>query len=94
MLQWLIQTDPIPYDQLLGPYGLLVFLIIAVWVMGRVLFRYIRKLEEDRDYWRNKTVDLLETSANAVNAAVRLSPEKDIRDMARVVDEARRRGDL
>lgn len=86
--------ESIPYEQLLGPYGLLVFLLLAVYILGRLMLRYVKTLEKDRDYWRDKSVDLLETSAAAVNAAVKLSPERDIEQMARVVDAARKRGEI
>lgn len=86
--------NDVPIDQLLGPYGLLVALILATYVMARVLFRQMRKVEEERDFWRDKSVRLLETASQAVNSAVRLAPEQDIAAMAKVVDEARRNGEL
>lgn len=83
-----------PWDQLLGPYGLVVFLLIAFYWLGRFAFRQIEDMRKDRDFWRDKSIKLLETAAQAVDSAVKLAPERNIRDMARVVDEARRRGEL
>ena len=87
------QTD-IPFDQLLGPYGLLVFLIIMFYVLGRFALRQIDDMRKERDFWREKALRLLETASNAVDNAVKLSPDRDIEDMARVVDAARKRGQI
>jgi hypothetical protein len=89
------QSDPsIPFDQLLGPYGLLVFLIIMFYVLGRFALRQIDDMRKERDYWRDKCLQLLETANSAVQTAVKLAPENDISDMAKVVDEARKRGKI
>ena len=92
---WLLQqTDPIPFDQLLGPYGLVVFLLIMFWVVGRLALRSIDDMRKERDFWRDKSLELLETAKSAVDSAVRLSPDTSIEDMARVVDAARKRGEI
>src|SRR3982751_1325803 len=83
----LLQSSEIPFDQLLGPYGLLVALIISVYVMARILFKQMNEIAKERDFWRDKSIELLETSKQAVNAAVPLAPDKDLLDMARRVDE-------
>ena len=90
----ILQSSPTPWDQLLGPYGLVVFLLIAFYWLGRFAFRQIEDMRRDRDFWRDKSIKLLETAAQAVDSAVKLAPERNIRDMARVVDEARKRGEL
>lgn len=90
----ILQTSSIPFDQLLGPYGLLVALVISVYVMAKVLFRQMNTLEKERDFWRDKSLELLETSKQAVSAAVALAPENDLLSMARKVDAARKRGEI
>ena len=87
------QTD-IPFDQLLGPYGLLVFLIIMFYILGRFALRQIDDIRKERDFWRDKALRLLETASSAVDTAVKFAPEHDIEDMARVVDAARKRGQI
>lgn len=88
------QADSIPFDQLLGPYGLLVFLIIMFYILGRFALRQIDDIRKERDFWRDKALRLLETASSAVDTAVKLAPEHDIEDMARVVDAARKRGQI
>jgi len=87
-------SDAIPFEQLLGPYGLLVFLIIAFWFLARFALKQIEDIRRERDFWRDKCLQLMDTATRAVDSAVRLAPERDIEEMARVVDAARRRGEI
>lgn len=94
----LIQEASLPLDALLGPYGLVVFLIVGVvlgglkkwWVFGWV---YQEKVN-DKEYWQGIAVKGLNIGQDAVKAAAKLAPEENLVDMARVVDEARREGKL
>ena len=94
LLALFLQTDSTPWDQLLGPYGLVVFLLGAFYWLGRFALRQIDDMRKERDFWRDKSLQLLETASQAVDSAVKLSPDRDIQDMARVVDEARKRGEI
>lgn len=89
-----LQTTNVSLDQLLGPYGLVVFLLMAFWWLGRFAIKQIDDMRKERDFWKDKSLELLETANAAVLSAVRLSPEGSITEMARVVDEARRKGEL
>lgn len=92
-------------DVLLGPLGLLAFLLIAVvwggrarwWVFGWVLDKESELRQEalkDRDYWRGIAVKSLNVGQSAVDAAVKVAPEKSLDEMAKVVDQARLEGRL
>jgi hypothetical protein len=93
-MTWFGQETGLPFDQLLGPYGLVVFLLVAFYWLGRFAFKQIEDMRRERDFWRDKSLQLLETASSAVNSAVKLAPEHDIEEMAKVVDAARRRGDI
>ena len=88
------QESSIPFDQLLGPYGLLVFLILMFYILGRFALKQIDDMRKERDFWRDKSLKLLETASQAVDSAVKLSPDGNIEQMARVVDNARKRGEI
>lgn len=94
LLALFLQTDSTPWDQLLGPYGLVVFLLGAFYWLGRFALRQIDDMRKERDFWRDKSLQLLETASSAVDSAVKLAPESNIQEMARVVDEARKRGEI
>lgn len=93
MFASLLQTDA-PWDQLLGPYGLVVFLLVAFYWLARFAFKQIEDMRRERDFWRDKSLKLLETASQAVDSAVKLSPDRDIVAMAQVVDAARKRGEI
>ena len=93
MVAFVLQAEP-PWDQLLGPYGLVVFLLVAFYWLAKFAFRQIEDMRRERDFWRDKSLQLLETASQAVTSAVKLSPERDIDAMAQVVDAARKRGEI
>jgi hypothetical protein len=90
----MLLQETVPYAQLLGPYGLLVALIITVIWMSRFFLKQMTDLRTERDFWRDKSISLLETASSAVDSAVRLAPENTIAEMARIVDAARKRGEV
>ena len=73
---------------------MVVFLLIAFYWLAKFTLKQIDDMRRERDFWRDKSIKLLETASSAVDSAVRLAPEKDIVQMAKVVDEARRKGEL
>jgi hypothetical protein len=90
----MLLQQAVPYEQLLGPYGLLVALVIAVIWLSRFFLKQMNDLRVERDFWRDKSLQLLETAASAVDSAVKLAPEDSIAQMARIVDAARKRGEI
>jgi hypothetical protein len=72
----------------------LVALVIAVIWLSRFFLKQMNDLRVERDFWRDKSIQLLETAASAVDSAVKLAPEDSIAQMARIVDAARKRGEI
>jgi len=99
----LIQTTPqVPVDVLLGPYGLLGFLIFVVVLGGlRRWWVYGWQWQAERDeklYWRDvalKALGTAEEASKVAHTAVRSGPTTpELEAMARQVDDARSRGEL
>lgn len=90
-------TNPPWLDAALGPLGLLVFLLVGVvwggikqwWVFG---WQY-REAVRDRDDWRHLALQGTSAADKAAEVAKSMLPGT-LEEMARKVDEARRRGDI
>lgn len=97
--------DTVQLADLLGPLGLVVFLLVVVvwggrkkwWTFGWVLDNEVQRRQEvelEKEYWKNIAVRSLNIGEDAVRAAVKVSPEHSLIEMARVVDQARVDGRL
>lgn len=73
---------------------MVVFLLIAFYWLAKFTLKQIDDIKKERDFWRDKSLSLLDTAQSAVDSAVKLAPEDSIAKMARVVDEARKRGEI
>lgn len=84
-------------DAALGPLGLLVFLLVGVvwggikqwWVFG---WQY-REATRDRDDWRALALQGANAADKTAAVAKAMLP-KSIEEMARLVDDARKRGEI
>lgn len=84
-------------DAALGPLGLLVFLLVGVvwggikqwWVFG---WQY-REATRDRDDWRSLAMQGTSAADKTADVAKAMIPHS-IEEMAKLVDDARRRGEI
>jgi len=91
------QAADLPWQTLLGPWGLTAFLLLAVvwggrkrwWVFG---WQYEEKMKE-AEFYRNIAFRTTRAAETAVTAAEKLTGA-DLEELARVVDQARQRGEI
>jgi hypothetical protein len=87
----------LPWQTLLGPWGLTAFLLLAVvyggrkrwWVFG---WQYEEKSRE-AEFYRNIAFRTTNVAEAATSAAERLTGQ-DLEELADIVDEARRKGEI
>lgn len=90
-------NNPPWLDAALGPLGLLVFLLVGVvwggikqwWVFG---WQY-REATRDRDDWRHLALQGTSAADKAAEVAKSMLPGS-LEAMARMVDDARKRGEI